>query len=184
MKKTLRKCMAMFMASICLLMTFTTSTVFAAESDADTITLGEDNSTEDSSEVVVEEIDPNIEVIITRLPDDYSPIETYDLRKTTTTFSYRGNFLGKWRYYKGNHFSVDLTTSSSDNGNFTLELQRFNGNSNAPGITVKKATIPQNGSFHVEFLNVNKPGTYAFGFSQPLFHQASQSGSMTIWDWD
>lgn len=180
MKKALRKCMAMFMASLCLLMTFATSTAFAAENDTDDVILDSNNTIEDAMEGVIEDIDPNIQVVVTELPEDYNMVMPLDLRRTDTYFKFTSGMTGKVRYYRGNHFSVDLTTSSPDSGNFTLKLVRTDG----INTTVGKANLPKNGSFHVEFLNVNKPGNYRFDFDQGIFAHSSQEGTMTIWDWD
>ncbi len=179
----MKKIVTMLMASICLLLSFSNSVVFAAKVDTKDIITFDGTNTEMGEETVID-IDPNIQVVITKLPDDYETIETYDLRKTTTTFSFYRSLFGKWRHYDGNHFSVDATSNSTNDGNFTLSLHRYDGDYNAPGVIVAQATIPQNGSFHVEFLNVNRPGTYAFSFQQPLFHWGDQKGNMTIWDWD
>lgn len=184
MRKIYKKIVAIIIIAICAVMTCNYSTVFGAKTQTDGVDLCNDDTNEDYTQSAIIDIDPDIQVVVTILPDDYVPQTTYDLRKTTTTFKYYHSFVGQWRYYKGNHFSVDGTSTSTNDGNFTLSLHRYDGDSSSPGVIVKQVTLPQNGSFHVEFLNVNKPGTYALGFQQPLFHWGDQSGDLIIWDWD
>ncbi len=177
----IKKAFATLLASICCIATLCSTTVFAAEPADDTIVRENEEADVKSTNELIEEIDPNIEVIITEIPEDSVTPVPLALRRTDTYFKFTGGMQGKVRYYQGNHFSVDLTTSSEGNGNFTLSLIR-------PGsifdTTVAKASLPQNGSFHVEFLNVNKPGNYRFDFNQTGLGSYYQQGDMTIWDWD
>lgn len=131
----------------------------------------------------IEEIDPNIVVVVTTV--DENGVSTCDTPVGTyMTFDFHGSLTGKYRNYAKDNFSVDITTSSDDHdGEFTLKLQRKNALGIA--VTVAKATLPQNGTHHVEFLYVNNPGDFRFTFTQSGFVvNAHQWGSMTAWNWN
>ena len=152
-----------------------TSVAFAAETDDSAVLTGE------SVTPIVIEADDGVKVIITPLSDDYvppvraeEPIHTY--------FDFNGSLYGTYRYFSGNHFSVDMVTSSSTgSGNFTFKLMRYGS---LWDTTVGSTNLPQNGSFHVEFLNVYNPNTYRFSFEQNLGQASHQYGTMTIYNWD
>lgn len=171
----MKKIVTLTMAIMALVATVPTN-VYAAESKEQVKLAYEE-------EADIEEIDPNIVVVITEIDEEDEGISPCHIVGNHTTFDFHGSLTGKYRDYHGNHFSVDLTTSSDQNGNFTLKLQRegFLG----AGVTVAKAELPQNGSFHVEFLNINNPNRYRFRFEQTgMFVNAHQVGRMDIWDWD
>jgi len=171
-----KKIVSMLLA-MCMIMSITPLTAFAVEDGEDDVT----RVNEVTDKILVEEIDPNIQVIVTPVEDDANTPMLLELRRTDTYFEFSGKMNGKVRYYKGNHFSVDLTSSSEGSGNFVLSLVRTDGLFDK---TVAKAEIPKNGLSHVEFLNVYKPGNYRFDFKQVGFGAYHQEGKMTIWDWD
>ena len=74
-----------------------------------------------------------------------------------------------------------MVTSSEGSGNFTFKLQR---QGTIIPITVASTNLSQNGSFHVEFLNVYNPNTYRFAFEQNFGQTHHQTGTMTIYNWD
>lgn len=181
MRKTLSRITTILLVSVFFLTGAMNMTAFASESVGNTTVLENENADSESTLIMCEEIDPNIVVVITEITENSDIPSPYDLHRVDTTFDYSGSMNGKVRYYSGNHFSVDLTTSSNGSGNFTLKLVRVNG---LFATTVGKAELPQNGTFHVEFLNVNNPNNYRFDFQQAAFHTHNQKGTMTIWDWD
>ena len=154
------------------------TSAFAAEEvqeEPTTVTVQESEST-------TIELDSGVKVIITPITEDSAPQSTRQTPVSTTFDFSSGSLYGVYRYFSGNHFSVDLTTSSdSGSGNFTLKLMR---KGTLWDTTVGTANLPQNGSFHVEFLNVYNPNTYRFAFQQDFGQTSHQYGSMTIYNWD
>lgn len=181
MKKNLSIITTMLLTAIFFFTGAINMTALAYESVDNIMVLKNQSDNAESTLIMREEIDPNIVVVITEITENSDIPSTCDLYRTDTTFDYSGSMDGKVRYYSGNHFSVDLTTSSNGSGNFTLKLVRVSG---MFAITVGKAELPQNGTFHVEFLNVNNPNNYRFDFHQAAFNTYHQKGTMTIWNWD
>lgn len=169
------------LAALCLVNPKGTPIASAAEPEEIAIVQENESVNVTDNKEVIEEIDPNIIVIVTEITEDSDIPMPLDLRRTDTYFDYIGDLTGKARYYQGNHFSVDLTSSSDRNDNFTLSLVRVG---TLFDTRVAKAEIPRNGFFHVEFLNIYRPDKYRFNFSQPTFTTSHQKGDMTIWDWD
>jgi len=110
-----KKIVSMLLA-MCMIMSITPLTAFAVEDGEDDVT----RVNEVTDKILVEEIDPNIQVIVTPVEDDANTPMLLELRRTDTYFEFSGKMNGKVRYYKGNHFSVDLTSSSEGSGNFVL----------------------------------------------------------------
>lgn len=181
MRKTLSRITIMFLVAIFSLTGIISMTAFASESVGNAMVLENETADNESTLITCEEIDPNIVVVVTEITENSDIPSPYGLDRVDTPFNYSGHWDGPVRYYSGNHFSVDLTTSSNGSGNFTLKLVRVNG---IFAITVGKVELPQNGTFHVEFLNVNNPNNYRFDFHQGAFNTYDQKGTMTIWNWD
>lgn len=134
--------------------------------------------------VVIEKYDSNIQIIVKEIFENSNDLYKNNplplrLNQTNTWFDFTGSLTGRSRYYSGNHFSVDIITSSTSNSNFNLYLRK----SNFINTTVGSVQLPQNGSFHIEFLHVNSPGSYHFDFNQAFLGVGHQTGNMTIWDW-
>lgn len=181
MSKRFKAFTSMLLVALCLVTSLGSLTAFAAEPEENVIVRENEATDVESTKELVEEIDPNIQIIVTEITEDSNIPMPLDLRRTNTYFKFTGGMQGKTRYYQGNHFSVDLTTSSGSSGNFTLSLVRTSGLFDK---TVGKVELPRNGSFHVEFLNVNQPDYYRFDFNQTGWGSYYQEGDMTIWDWD
>lgn len=158
-----------------LTLTLSTGNVFAAEpTNTDNVL---EVSINESSENEIIDIDPNIIVTVTEIDKpSIQPRSWY-----SSTFSYNGSFVSNnYRYYDGNHIGVEISTSSSSSGNFTLKLRR---QGSLGDTVVKTANIPQNGNFKIDFWNVNNPNNYRWGFVQDWGSAADQSGSMTMFSW-
>ena len=152
-----------------------TSVAFAAETDESALL------TDESTAPIVIEADDGVVVIITPISDDSVPSVRAE-QPINTYFDFHGSLYGTYRYFSGNHFSVDMTTSSSTgSGNFTFKLMR---QGTFWDTTVGTANLPQNGSFHVEFLNVYNANWYRFYFEQYAGQSSHQTGQMTIYNWD
>lgn len=165
-------------ALMAMIMVFTpvANIAYAADSSAGTDIISV--MTYDDDEDLIEEINPNIIVTITEL--DSPPIMTRSFY--SSYFDFSGSLYGKYRYYDGNHLGAELTTHSDMQGkNFTLKLVRKNA---LNGKVVAKATLPQNGFFHVDFNNVYNPNEYRFAFEQQFMGSCHQWGDINMFSWD
>lgn len=182
MTKKIKILTSMLLTALCVVTPIGSLNAFAADNNENIATQKAEIVGAENTKKLVEEIDPNIKIVVTEITDEnQEPIIRRSLRRTDTYFKFTGGMQGQVRYYQGNHFSVDLTTSSSVSGNFTMSLIRTDGLFDKK---VGSVELPRNGSFHVEFLNINKPGHYRFDFNQTGWKSSYQEGTMTIWDWD
>ena len=155
-------------------MSLGSASVFAAETEKTAVLEDE------SVKPIVLHADPGVVVVITPLSDDYVPPVRAE-QPINTYFDFHSSLYGIYRYYSGNHFSVDMTTYSEGSGSFYFKLQR---QGTLIPTTVASTSLSQNGSFHVEFLNVYNPNTYRFVFEQYFGQSYHQYGTMTIYNWD
>lgn len=181
MSKSIKAFTSMVLVILCLVTSICLPVAYAAEPTENVVVRENEMVDDQNTKIKIEELDPNIKIIVTEITEDSNVPMPLDLRRTDTYFDFTGGMQGKGRYYAGNHFSVDMKTSSEGSGNFTLSLVRTSGIFEK---TVGKVELPTNGSFHVEFLNVYQPDWYRFDFNQVGWGSYHQSGTMTIWDWD
>lgn len=170
-KKFLSALMAMIIA-----ITAMTTIAYAADfpKEAETISI----VTYNDEENLIEDIDPNIIVTVTKL--DNPPIMPRSFY--SSYFDFSGSLYGKYRYFDGNHLGAEGTSYSEMSGkNFTLKLVRKTA---LGGTVVAKASIPQNGSFHVDFTNVYNPNDYRFAFEQEFMGSCHQWGDINMFSWN
>lgn len=179
--KKFKAFVSIFLAVLCLTTSVGTVAAFAEEPKNTGLVRENEEAETKSPRINVEELDPNIKIVVTEITEDSDVPMPLDLRRTNTYFKFTGGMEGKTRYYQGNHFSVDLTTSCEKAGNFELKLVKTGVWADK---TVGRVELPRNGSFHVEFLNIYQPGNYRFDFNQVGWGSYYQTGDMTIWDWD
>lgn len=170
-KRLLFAVMAMIMA-ITAMPTF----AYAADSSEETETISVATYNDEGN--LIEDIDPNIIVTVTKL--DNPPIMTRSFY--LSYFDFSGSLYGKYRYFDGNHLGAEGTSHSEISGkNFTLKLIRKTA---FGGKVVAKASIPQNGSFHVDFTNVYNPNEYRFAFEQEFMGSCHQWGDINMFSWN
>lgn len=145
--------------------TFAAEKSYEAEASVDSNDYGE----------LVEDIDPNIIVTVTELEEP--PVMGRSFY--SSTFNYKSQFVGAYRDYDGNSLGAELSTqtSSGSGGSFELQLIRWGSTT-----VIAKATLPQNGNFHVDFTNVGA-GKYAFGFKQTNLIGRQQWGTINMFSW-
>lgn len=173
-KKTFLKRIIGICVSIAMMLSITSVVAYAAEPEETPAISFEDITNDEVDGDFIEEIDPNIIVTVTEMNEPMCmPMSFY-----SSYFDFHGSLKGKYRYFDGNHIGAELSTSSEKSGkNFTLRLVRN-------GKTVAKANLPQNGNFHVDFTNINKPSDYAFWFSQSGLGSTHQWGSINMFSWN
>ena len=88
----IKKAFATLLASICCIATLCSTTVFAAEPADDTIVRENEEADVKSTNELIEEIDPNIEVIITEIPEDSVTPVPLALRRTDFSLHTTGKF--------------------------------------------------------------------------------------------
>lgn len=162
--------------SMVMVITSMTTVAYAADFSEETDNLSA--VAYNDEEILVEDIDPNIIVTVTEL--DSPPIMTRSFY--SSYFDFSGSLHGKYRYFDGNHLGAELTTHSEmSNKNFTLKLVRKNA---LGGKVVAKASLPQNGSFHVDFTNIYNPNEYRFAFEQEFMGSCHQWGDINMFSWN
>lgn len=134
-------------------------------------------SNDESKDVIVESIDPNIIVTVTKLDNPVVAQRSY----YSSTFDFVGSLYGTYRYFDGNHIGCEISSLSvNPDKDFTIKLIRKGG---AYGTCIATATMKQAGDYHVDFWNVYNPNYYRFSFVHPINATGEQYGTINMFSW-